>query len=193
MLSKYYFCYSYNPKNIVIYNQTKSYIIANNVSQNTIEKARWSFLVDGNCIYIVYENKWNIEKVYDKIECIELNDIAEEKVYNNEWNYGNALTNSDININAILNTFWHLTFIAKELVLNYWRIDLLYKNDKGDFIVVELKKGELTFKDVDQTLRYVKELVDLYGQNTHWVLIWRECSEELYQYAKQNNITIKTI
>jgi hypothetical protein len=88
-----------------------------------------------------------------------------------------------------------LQFKEKEYPTDAGRIDLLGVDKKGDFIVVETKKGRESDKVVGQISRYmgwVKLKMANHSQNVRGIIITNEPDEQLsYAVAAHDNIKLK--
>lgn len=73
------------------------------------------------------------------------------------------------------------------------RLDLLVSKPDGTRMVIELKKGRLTGKHIDQVLRYSETLSEDGGLMIDSMLIGNEASAVLHQQAKERGVHIKAL
>lgn len=195
MIKKFYFCYKNDNKSLIVFNENNWFVYKNNIYKNKIDKIKGSITKDNNTIYIS-SNNWLVMDVFSNIDIIELveddnnttNIIAE-----NELDLEEAFLQNYIDINEYIKDQGLLTFLAKELQLNCWRLDLLYKNQEDDFVIVELKTRELKPKDIDQALRYVEEIENIYWKKSYGYVLWTFFDSETYNYSLKKGITILSI
>jgi hypothetical protein len=88
-----------------------------------------------------------------------------------------------------------LTLVDRQVTTPSGRLDLLCKDEQGNYVVVELKKMTGTDKVVGQTLRYIGWAQTHYGtQNVRGLIIVREKDRALEFAAKAvPNITVKVL
>ena len=87
--------------------------------------------------------------------------------------------------------------IGRQFPAGTWSIDFLaVDKDKGDLVVVELKKGRTSDSAVGQILRYinwVKENIAEVGQNVRGIIIAKDVDEALkYAVKGSDSIEVKT-
>lgn len=73
------------------------------------------------------------------------------------------------------------------------RLDLLVSKPDGTRMVIELKKGRLTDKHINQVLRYSETLSEDGGIEIDSMLIGNEASEEFHQQATERGVRIRAL
>ena len=82
---------------------------------------------------------------------------------------------------------------AQQVGVGGGRLDLLVSRPDGTRMVVELKKGRLARKHVEQVRAYAEALSTDAGMNAEAMLIVSEASPRLLDFARQGGVHVETI
>lgn len=88
-----------------------------------------------------------------------------------------------------------IELIGSQIKIGEWNdiIDLLYKNQQWDFIIVELKKWWVLSKDIDQVLRYTTIMQNMNNANVFPFIFCADFQENEYNYAQEHSVKLVKI